>query len=81
MFKFLYLNQIWGNVIKKYWLCNSCMLVICFQEGRNTKGQEAAKKWPVEVKTRLVEVETRSMEVEKSGRGGGRGRKRPDRVR
>ena len=70
MFKFLDLNQIQGNVSKKYLalspgLCHSCILVNCFWEGCNTKGQETAKTWSVEVETRLVVVETRSVEVEK----------------
>ena len=39
--------------------------MICFLDSCNTKGQEMAEKWSVEVETRLVEVETRSVEVEK----------------
>ena len=80
MFKFLNLNQIQGNVIKKkscsvkkkrnILLCHSCILMIWFKEGCNTKGQETAKKWS-------VEVETRSVEVERSGRNS----KRPYRAR
>ena len=36
-----------------------------------------AKKWSVEVETRLVEGETRSVEVENDQVGPGRGRKYP----
>ena len=43
--------------------------MICFLDGCNTKGQEMAENWSVEVETRLVEVETRLVEVERSGRG------------
>ena len=56
-------------------LCHSCILVICFWEGCNTKGQETDEKWSVEAETGLVEVETRSVEVENDQVGPSTGRK------